>query len=105
MRTSSEGVIGRAGASRPILDHQPPVHLGWVQDRSCASGSDPVLSDFHSFDGTPLIWKAMSYDGDGPGPRVSHSLIQLEQYLYVLGGGCGNRSFNDLHRLDLFTMH
>ena len=67
--------------------------------------NEPVLNDFYSFDGAPLIWKAVSYDGDSPGTRVSHSSIQLDHYLYVLGGGSGNRSFNDLHRLDLFTMH
>jgi len=69
------------------------------------SRSKPLLGDFHLFDCTPLIWKAISYDGDGPGARVSHSLIHLKHFLYVLGGGSGNRSFNDLHRLNLFMMH
>jgi hypothetical protein len=32
-------------------------------------------------------------------------MLQIDQYLYVLGGGSGNRSFNDLHRLDLLSMH
>ena len=69
------------------------------------SRNDPVLGDFYCFDGAPLVWREIAYDGDSPGSRVSHSMIQLEHYLYVLGGGSGNRSFNDLHRLDLFTMH
>ena len=42
---------------------------------------------------------------DGPGARVSHAMLMLEHYMYVLGGGGGNRSFNDLRRLDLYTMH
>ena len=67
--------------------------------------SAPVLHDFHKFDAAPLVWKEIAYDGDGPGTRVSHTMVQLEHYLYVLGGGSGNRAFNDLHRLDLFTMH
>ena len=74
--------------------------------RSCARvGSEPVMNDFYSFDATPLAWQSVSYDGDGPGARVSHAMVHLEHYLYVLGGGGGNRSFNDLHRLDLYTMH
>ena len=64
-----------------------------------------VLGDFHVFDAKPLVWKRVSYDGDGPGSRISHAMVLQEHYLYVLGGGSGNRSFNDLHRLDLFTMH
>jgi hypothetical protein len=67
--------------------------------------NEPVMSDLYSFDGGPLVWKAVSYDGDGPGTRVSHCMIQLHHHLYVLGGGSGNRSFIDLHRLDLYTMH
>ena len=70
-----------------------------------SSISNPVLKDFHRFDGAPLEWKDIAYDGDGPGTRVSHTMVQLEHHLYVLGGGSGNRAFNDLHRLDLFTMH
>ena len=66
---------------------------------------DPVLGDFYVFDAQPLVWKRVSYDGDGPGSRISHAMVQLGHHLYVLGGGSGNRSFNDLHRLDLYTMH
>ena len=62
------------------------------------------MNDMYCFDATPLAWKAISYNGDGPGKRVSHSMTLLNHSLYVLGGGSGNRSFNDLHRLDLLTM-
>ena len=64
-----------------------------------------VLEDLYCFDGAPVLWRFMPFDGEGPGSRVSHSMILLEHYIYVLGGGSANRSFNDLHRLDLYTMH
>ena len=78
------------------------VYVFGGRDRSITA---PVRNDFFSFEGAPLAWKAISFDGDGPGTRVSHAMVLLEHYLYVLGGGSGNRSFNDLHRLDLYTMH
>lgn len=69
------------------------------------SDKAPVRNDLYAFECVPLAWRAISYDGDGPGTRVSHAMLQIDQYLYVLGGGSGNRSFNDLHRLDLLSMH
>ena len=98
-----------------VGSHLPPPRFGHAM---CMAGSTafvfggrdkslltPVRNDFFSFECSPLAWRAISYDGDGPGTRVSHTMVLLDHYLYVLGGGSGNRSFNDLHRLDLYTMH
>ena len=90
----------RFGHAMVIADTSLFVYGG--RNRSMTA---PVLSDFYSFEGAPLVWRPISYDGDGPGSRVSHCMVQLGHYLYVLGGGSGNRSFNDLHRVDLYTMH
>ena len=64
-----------------------------------------AIDKFLQFDGKPLLWRSVPVDGDTPGSRVSHRTLLLDHYLYLLGGGSGNRSFNDLRRLDLYTMH
>ena len=95
-----------------IGHYAPPASFGHAM---CLCGTDvfvyggrtrdDALDTFHSFPGAPVPWRSVPYDGDGPGARVSHAMLMLEHYMYVLGGGGGNRSFNDLRRLDLYTMH
>ena len=63
-----------------------------------------AIESFMQFDGTPLLWRSVPADGDTPGSRVSHRTLLIGHYMYVLGGGSGSRSFNDLRRLDLYTM-
>ena len=63
-----------------------------------------AIESFMEFDGTPLLWRSVPADGDTPGSRVSHRTLLIGHYMYVLGGGSGSRSFNDLRRLDLYTM-
>ena len=63
-----------------------------------------AIESFMQFDATPLLWRSVPSDGDTPGSRVSHRTLLIGHYMYVLGGGSGSRSFNDLRRLDLYTM-
>ena len=97
------------GAHRPLraarLVRPRDVPLRHRRLRLRRADADDALDTFHSFPGAPVPWRSVPYDGDGPGARVSHAMLMLEHYMYVLGGGGGNRSFNDLRRLDLYTMH
>ena len=63
-----------------------------------------AIESFMQFDARPLVWRSVPADGDTPGSRVSHRTLLIGHYMYVLGGGSGSRSFNDLRRLDLYTM-
>ena len=46
-----------------------------------------VLDDFHVFEGAPIVWRSIPFEGEGPGSRLSHAALLLEHFVYVLGGG------------------
>lgn len=66
----------RFGHAMAIVGSDAYVFGGRSKDRV-----SPVLDDFYIFEAAPFNWSPISHDGDSPGSRVSHNMIQIEHYL------------------------
>lgn len=59
------------------------------------------LGDIHALDTESWKWKCLRPSGKGPSARSGHKACAVNGSIYIWGGGDSERTFSDLHILDL----
>lgn len=81
--------------------------FGGAPDSKTTVASDPVFSDMWIWDCTTRVWKEVAKSDNGPSPRGSTCLLQLDRpfdrYLLLVGGFNGKTSLSDGFLFDTVT--
>ena len=94
---------GRNGHTATLVDNKIFILGGWL-------GTGPYAAkDLHVLnlgDGTNMKWDGAEFTGTPPGPANMHtSDLMPNRQMFVFRGGDGMQYLNDLHCLDVDSMH
>ncbi|CAI9738621.1 rab9 effector protein with kelch motifs-like [Octopus vulgaris] len=90
--------VPRTHHSTTSVDDQFVVFGGGAQ------GTSPVLdAKVHSFSVPTSTWSTLDIKGPVPKPRLGHISVSIDKKVYIHGGLCEDKFFDDFHVLDLET--